>query len=248
MIGKVNVPVALSGANSIVNSVPPVLDSAAASQDNYVILSTTQTNDLIVVYVGIESEGSLTQVSSIVDGAGLTWHKRSGVTLYPDSSGSYNDAEVWYAISPNPLPDDQITANLNGGVDDMGITAFGVANVDIASPWDPSSALPTTATDPNGNGGTAIVSVSTESTHTMLLGFAGNDAYNQPDSCTGTWQGTNGYTDIATIQNCGGDNAWYDNVAYLIVNSPQISNQINMVETGGDNEYWSMIGDAIRGS
>lgn len=206
-----------------------------------VTLTTSNGLDVIAVYTGFETGSPTCQsVSSISDSAGLTWHKRSSVTMASDGYGVCDDQEVWYAISTGALSSDPITAHLTGSVKGGVVLAFGVKGANTGSPWDTNGALPATAQDSAGSGGAAKVYVSTTSANTMLLGFAGNDNYNW-------FVGSGGYGTITSAVN--GGNSWGAGIAYEIANTPQSSNAITMASgCGCSTAYWSMIGDAIRAS
>ena len=258
----VNGQLAIDGSSAVSGTGPNYAD---------ISLSTSSSNDVIVVYSGFDEGNVLfgdngnggTAISSITDTAGLTWYKRSQVTSndWCSSDGGaapYDDQEVWYAISPNPLTNDQIQVNYNGNIDDWNLVAFGVSGANINSPWVNDGSLPSTAADTNGQieGANAIVTVSTPlsetDTNTMLLGFAGNDAYCQDPSISsgeyncqfGPWTGTPDYTSIGALPNCGGNYGYSSGVEYKIVTTPQATS-MRMYDPTGRSEYWSMIGDAI---
>jgi hypothetical protein len=120
-------------------------------------LTTTKTNDVIVVFALVNSASGVISVSSIADTAGLTWTKRAGagVTSQP--------LEEWYAISSGILSSDVITVTLSAAVAFLTLSAFAVSGANTTSPWDANVSLPATSS-------TAAVSVSTTAAATMLIG------------------------------------------------------------------------------
>ncbi len=256
---QTNNGLAIDGHNTFENS---------DTENSIISLSTTQANDLIVVYVGFDpsyQESPIaTGVSSVTDTAGLTWQMRSEVTSNDYCSVAYNSIvvsdyqEVWYAISPNPLSNDNIQVNYNGWADDQNLIAFGISGVNVSSPWN-SGSVPATAEDTSGTSEytNAIVTVATAGSlspkqQTMLLAFVGNDAYCQQNalaeySCTfGPWTGTSDYNSLGTLPNCGGSWSYDSGAEYKVVTTAQ-DTQIEMYDPTGRSEYWSMIGDAVNG-
>jgi hypothetical protein len=228
---------------SIDNSAAAIFSVASSGT---VTLSTSLTNDVIVVIVGFDSAATRT-VTSITDNAGLSWTKRSSLALASDGNSYTNDIEVWWAISTGTLSSDSITAHLSGSIDDATITAIAINGANTSSPWDTNAGLPATA---RGiiTASNATLDVSTTAVNTMLLGFVGNDGHVGPGSYHG-WIAVSPDTSVpnADQSNGGATHAWGSGVAYQIVSSAQTNTALTLQydnsTTGG--WYWNMIGDAI---
>lgn len=192
-------------------------------------MTTSLTNDIIIVYVFNEKSGSYQSVSSITDTAGLSWSKRTTLQL---SSDTGSNLDVWWAPSTGALSSDVITANLSGSIDDACIIAFGVNGANFTSPWDPNSGLPDSDSGSSSNGS---VSVSTTDNDCMLLGFWGSPS-------GGAVSAGSGYTQIQQANNVGGARFAYSLAEYKTVSSAQSSTSIT---TSHASEAWGMVGDAI---
>lgn len=116
--------------------------SWAATASATVTLTTTQTNDIILVAVGFEKPTVALSVSSITSTSGLTFTRRS-----TESSAANNVVtELWQAVSALALTSEVITVNLTGALDAGLIIAAAIHGVGVLSaPNDPDVSLPSVA-------------------------------------------------------------------------------------------------------
>lgn len=143
-----------SGSSSTFSSNSPTIDNTVTNTNSggrhgsstmTVTLSTSNTNDVIMIIVGNCDSGK--SVNFITDSAGLTYHRR---TTY-NNIGNGDDVEVWYAISSNKLSSDQITVKMTSKPGwPWGVVAYGVSGANTNSPFDGSDT--TASSDPTGNG------------------------------------------------------------------------------------------------
>jgi hypothetical protein len=128
-----------------------------------VVLNTTKSNDLIVVFGGYTA-GSTTQ-AGISDSVGLTWQIRSGFPYY--DSSNQNTLYEWYAIAPNPLTNCTIEVSLTGAVANITVCAQAIASVNTSQPFDPGSGIPKLAT---GNSASPSATITTTNAEDMIIG------------------------------------------------------------------------------
>lgn len=185
-------------------------DQFSAVNSSTVTLSTTQTNDIIIIYIGyeIDATSGAPAVSSVSDTASLTWHRRGGTTGATTRSGGDKSSviDTWWAHAAAVLTNDIITVTLGAVIDDGCLIAFGISGVPSANynaPWDTNAALPATGTS-NVAAGTflAISGVSTTSNSGFLLCFTGWCV----NVVGATWN--TGWTAIGSIYNHGAINSW----------------------------------------
>lgn len=105
-------------------------------------LSTSQANDIVILFVYGDSDGAPTGVS---DTSGLTWALRSAQWVEYE----------YYAKAPNPLVSDTITIQFSQSHSTVYAVAFGVSGANYLSPFDPSAFIPSGAdavtTTPSAN-------------------------------------------------------------------------------------------------
>lgn len=223
------------------NTLPLAIDGLAydssfsgASIDT-VPLTTSNSPDLIVVYVGSEGPVSSTQISSISDSYGLQWHERSRTILTSDAFSNYDDQEVWYAIAYTPLDTDNIDITLNNQIDSAAVIEFGVSGVNTMTPWDTDMQLPANVVSTSGTA-QVTVPVSTSNAHDMLLGAVGTDG-------APNWVPGSGYTLLQDAQDGIGNYYWEGAVEYAIVKSVQSATSVSFTPTGYD---FLLQGDAVQ--
>jgi hypothetical protein len=130
-------------------------------------LTTTQSNDIIILVIECNSTGS-NSVSDIHDGSSVI---SDGAWTFIASS--YNTADgpnlpliVYYAVAPTPLSSATITVTMSGAVDFGEVAAFGISGANTLTPLDNNGSLPATisgsATDP--------LSVSTNNPNDFIFG------------------------------------------------------------------------------
>jgi hypothetical protein len=192
-----------------------------------ITLSTSNTNDVIIVVIGLIS--SHPTASTPIDTSLLSWSTRASI-----SSGTYGGLYEFYAISSGTLSSDVITcanSNVNGRIS---CNAFGISGANTVSPFDPASACTN-----NGNTGTtASCTLTTTNTNDMCLILGGMSAnVASPAPLCNTHTGTL----IQSEENDGNGGAYS---AYYITSSTFIGGTIQYTITSGDP--WSIIGDAIQ--
>lgn len=111
---------------------PPTIDgSATASGATTVNITTTQTNDIVVLLV----TGPISNNIAVSDVAGLTWNHRG---YFVNSVAIAID--VWWAYSPSTLSADTVTAT-NASISGR-LVVFGAHGANTTTPWDVNGALP----------------------------------------------------------------------------------------------------------
>lgn len=197
--------------------------AAASNGGTTVTLTTTDTNDIIILE-GLGSTSGAT-VSSVSDTAGLTWTCPAGKSV---SNGNQTISYCW-AFSSGALTSDVITPTMSSGAVSR-CTAFGVNGADTTTPFDTNGALP--GKQANASSQSASVTISTSCTNTFL--FAWVDGANALSTVTRP-------TSFTQIVATGS----FQDTSYLIVSSTQssVAESYSWTGTAGKN---SMIVDAIR--
>jgi len=145
-----------NATGSSVNSVP-------------ITLTTVNSSDVVVIFIGTFNIASLTTVASVSDTSSLSWQKRPGAGRYDFQLSLfhfYYDLEIWYATASSALNNDSITVNLSQAASTTDVIAFGVSGANFASPFDPNVGLPVFAAN---NSGGAVGS--TTNPNTMVIGL-----------------------------------------------------------------------------
>ncbi len=196
-------------------------------------LTTSETNDVIIL-TSYETSSSI-HITGISDGAGLTWHDRKTLS----NSGQGGTTEEWYAIAVNPLSSDTITVTYSSSSTTAGLTVFGIAGANIASPFDSNLASPVTNT---GSSSSPSVSITTKNAPDIIIGIAsclGTTGHggNNPTITVGT-----GFTQAAgaSATQCASD---YAIPEYEIVSSTQSG--LSVPFSLSSSQSWSIISDAI---
>jgi hypothetical protein len=164
--------------------------AATGGSGGTVKLSTTKTNDVIVLHVFNEkaASGAPATVSSITDSPyDLTWNLRSATTspsMLANFDKTGTDSEVWWAVATSTLTNDVITVHWGGAFDCDAQVAFGVNGANTASPWDTNASLPPYAISVAGGSATTptVSGVSTTNATTMLLGFMETPNYGEDNN------------------------------------------------------------------
>jgi hypothetical protein len=158
-----------------------------------ITLSTTHSNDIIVVVACTDSLG----VSSISSTSGLAWQKRSSIA--ETTQQTYCFLDVWWALASSPLTNEAITVHYASNFDDFSGVAFSVSGCNTSSPWDSNPSLPVTdATYAAAGGDQPTLTYSTTKADDfvlMAIGEAATNGYNTPPS---------GFTYIQGASNGGG--------------------------------------------
>lgn len=178
MIRKLLAALFLALAPSIAFAAAPSVDGSCAAANQHTgagcSLTTTLTNDLIVVAVYSETNNFPPTSVSAISGGGLSWTKRSSKTF---SGGSGGDFEIWYASSAGTLTGAALSATFSSSVDDWAFMAFGVNGANATTPWDSNSSLPAFSTPTSGNK-PSVSPVCTTGANDLLLAFMGATADN----------------------------------------------------------------------
>lgn len=208
--------VALDGSNSA------AFNPAATGS---VSLSTTQSQDAIIVYFSILG----TTVVSSVTATGLTFNRRGTV-----SYSTTTRAEEWYATTSSVFTS-TISFSLAASTTVVA-TAFGVSGVDTTTPFDSASLLPTTTF---GTGTTPLVQISTSNTNDFIIGLLTNDK-----QITNVTPDTN----FTVIVNNHAGAAIQGVSEYQIVGGTVSNFSVGYTLSGGGSNsvHWSIIGDALH--
>jgi hypothetical protein len=201
-----------------------------------VTLSTALAKDIIVVVVdfGWASGGAAASVSSITDGAALTWTKRKYV-----AAGSQNVMEIWWAYSSGILSADSITVNYNNPSNAVvTVLVFGVNGADTSAPWDTNVSLPASVT--TGTNTPSVSGVSTTAGNTMLLGIYGSNSVGVAPTAAGST-----FTIIDdSFQAFSGQGSGAA-AEYKVVSASQSSVSVAFAATSG-SAGGTMLADAIK--
>lgn len=193
-----------------------VTGATVVANANAITLSTSDSNDVIVIYASNGSNNGCVTGVSDVGGANLTWTKRKSQIF----NGTFSCLDEWYAVAPSPLVSDLITVSWSS-TSVARATAFGIHGANNVTPFDANVGLPASS----GVGGS--VTVSTSNANDMLIGYSsGNSAAGNPAG----WSAV-----IAT-----GANA---NCGYDVVSSTQSSASITFQ---GSNGSQGIIIDAVQ--
>ena len=214
-----------------------ITGSFSTASSGSVTLSTGNSNDIIVVVVGAESNvNHNAHTVGSVTSTGLTFAKRSAGTV----GSVYLDTEVWWALASSPLNSASITVNMSGtgSVDDASIVAFGVSGANTSTPWDTNVALPALATS-TASAIPTVTGVSTSNANDLILGFEG--AYSATNS--NSENNGAGFTLIGTQRNNGGSYSSQASAEDEIVSTTQSSISVAF---SASNSNWVMLGDAIQ--
>jgi len=196
-------------------------------------LTTTSSNDVIIVTAGTSS--SSTTVKSVTDTGGHTWTHRQTKTGSPSVS-----EEEWYTIAATSLTADSITVTWSASGDNV-FSAFGVSGANTASPFDPHSGLPATAT---GSGTSPTVSVSTSHSNDFIFGLLANEHTSAAICHTETLGG--GFSQIDAENSLGSNTCMNSDQEYQVVSSTQNNLGIPFSTNSGGSNQWAEIGDAIQ--
>ena len=201
-------------------------------------LTTTHTNDIIMVYTFESLDLQTSCAFTVQDSSGLIWNLRGSVSGRNDgTTGSNRDqnAEFW-AQAARPLSSDMITESILGcasvqyGGEYNGLIAIGISGANFNSPFDPSN---TQAVGASGFSNTPSVSISTTNSNDMILGVGQQSSF-------GTFTPGSGFT-IIFASGPGGAAS-----EFQIVRSPLTSFPVPF---GDDTTwYWEELADAIASS
>lgn len=202
----------------------------AASASGGVTLSTTQTNDIIVVWV--MGSRNATTVTGITDGASV-------LTFVPRPNGRVSVAggqfiEEWYAPSSGLLTNDTITVTTSASTGRWVIVAYAVQGTNIASPFDTNAGLPFSA---SGTSAAPSVTTSTTLTNTLIIAGVATSQNTTATAGSGFAIPTNG-----TLNSGSGVTGSSETGAFAAAQS-----SLAVAFSLGASGTWSMITDAFAG-
>lgn len=200
-------------------------------------LTTSLTNDIIVVVIATGDAASTQTVSSVAS-ANVTYAKRKDFAVTTNGGQKLN-LEVWWGLATSALTSEVITVTVSGSLGTNTIIAFGVnGSSNTAAPWDTNVALPATGSDVTGvTTQPTVTGISTTAAATMLLSFMAEAR------ATAQTAGT-GYTLVKTQTNAGG---LVSDTTSAAEQKTVSTTQSGVSSTFGTNiDNWSMIADAIR--
>lgn len=147
-----------------------------AATTQLVTLSTTNSNDLIVVDVASNGSPVVSLTSAHLTFSPL--HARAGTDP--------QDIERWFAVAASPLSSEVITVTVTGSGSFNSTTAYGISGANTASPWD-SGGPQTSAASPSDP-----ISITTTNANTMAIA-----TYRMAN--TGSPTNGTGFTQIAAL-------------------------------------------------
>lgn len=153
------VPGAASGGTPAIDGT----NTAGGSGVSTVALTTTQSNDVIIVTVG-GANISTAGAGITVSGCSLSWTQKS----FSNDGTSGREVQLWYAVAATPLSACTITATANGAWTLTGITAMGISGANTTTPFDPNGASSATANGATSN--PTVSGISTSNANDILIG------------------------------------------------------------------------------
>ncbi len=190
-------------------------------------LSTTKSNDVIVVFASETLDVQTSCTFGVSDTAGLTWIVRSPVVF---GRNNHDQLQEWWAKSSGVLTSDSITESISGcGPNYNGLQVFAISGANVNSPFDPNAALPGTGSDgSSGQQSLTSASISTNNPTDML--FAGVQH--------GTGAVANPGSGFTSIISTGGYGAEYEITGASLTN-------FAVTFSFSISSYWQMIADAV---
>jgi hypothetical protein len=158
-------------------------------------LTTTKTNDIIVVCCQGEMVPPAARSISSVTATGLTFAKRASMTATSSGFGTncQASAEIWWALATSTFSG-TITATWSAAMDGTSFTAFGVNGCNTASPWDTNGSLDAQQSNVVNSGATpSIASLNVNDANALAIAFFATFRNNLPTTASG-WTNVNGYT------------------------------------------------------
>ena len=183
----------------------PTLDGHATGQfsstnSGTVTLTTSNTNDIIVVLICNGTTTSSTVAVSSVTASGLSFTNRSQ-TLDTIRGTGYG-YEVWWALASGALISKVITVTLASSIDDAALMAFGVNGANTSAPWDTNGSLTAVTTNPSGSAGLPLAPTFSTSQADDFIFVAG--CFTRTNANLTSW--TSSWTALDFINNGGATN------------------------------------------
>jgi hypothetical protein len=183
-------------------------------------LTTTNTNDIILVFISNEYPNQTPTSVSSVTGGGLTFINRWKYNNTGMAGNSSQNMELWWAQASSTFSS-QISVNFNSGyTDDADVIAFGVSGTNFNNPWDQNSSLPSKLTYNN-----AIGAISTNTNNTMVLSFYATPGTNNSTIMHPVSPTPSGSQQLTYVDNFGAQ--WFE-LAYVAygINTTKQSNVV----------------------
>ncbi|MBO0888673.1 hypothetical protein J2P12_06195, partial [Candidatus Bathyarchaeota archaeon] len=190
-------------------------------------MTTTGTNDIVIVYTLEALDLQTSCTFSVSDTAGLTWTARSSVVF---GNSGRDQIQEFYAKSASALSSDSVTESISGcastqyGGEYNGLLVFGVSGANFNNPFDPNSSALGTA---SGSGSGTSVNISTSNSNDIIISGANG---------SGLSAGS-GFTLITSV------NGNQDADEYKVVHAPLTSSSVTFAGSSGN---WEQIADALR--
>lgn len=207
---------------------------ASSNQSSAVTLSTTATDDVVVVSFG---HCDTNNVTSIIDtsGQGLTWNPRG--LFHTVMSGRDLTLETWWAHVPTALTSCVITALHTGGAwGESAIIAKGISGADFTAPFDPNVSFPGTANDTSSSVPT-VTGLTSTATAGLVFGIVGLPLNLDPGNTPGA-----GFTYLDRQHGSGSIDIWLAE-EYKIVSSA-LASETDTYGTGTPFD-WAMMVDMV---
>jgi hypothetical protein len=209
-----------------------IAGSFTGAASGSVSLTTANSNDVIVVMVGINGFLSPGNSVSSVSAPGLTFSRRTNFTN-PDGNIIL---EIWWAPAASPF-NGSITVNLASS-SNFTVMAIGVANSpNYTSPWDASSP----ATGSGAAGTSPSIAYTPTNSNDFIIGFGGTSG-----SGLDTLSAGPGFTLIDTIADLLAPPFLVTIDEYQVVSGTPSSVTVSFNSALGNE--WALIGDALNGS
>ncbi len=137
-------------------------------------LSTSNMNDIVIVYASETLDVQTSCTFSVSDTAGLTWAARGGIVFGRSNGVSYRDQlQEFWAKSSAILTSDSITESISGcGPNYNGLQVFAISGANFNYPFDPNSGLPDSGSD-SSSGQQSLTSATVSTNNPNDIVFAG---------------------------------------------------------------------------
>jgi len=227
---------------SVENVVASLGGNNNASSDVLPAYSNSGANRVVVMDIAMCVAGATPASVSSITGGGLTWARRSVVTLTDnDGSDHSSSLERWWAFASAQVSSQVFTVNYTGSPKTHAIAMLSVAGAFTpSSPWDTDASLPKTGTHAGASSNPTVSGVAVDDLVPVFLSASttrNGDFSQVPPS---------GYTTVGPSHQepAAGNDRSYMVGGYLVSTGPQSG----ITLTGGASEtVWLMAADAIAG-
>jgi len=207
----------------------PAIDgtnTAGGSGVSTVALTTTQSNDVIIVAAGGTQNGTA-GTGMTVSGCSLSWTQKSFA-----NDAVAREVQLWYAVAASPLSACTITVTANGAWIVTGITAMGISGANTSTPFDPNGASSGTA---HGASSAPTVSgISTSNANDILIGGVVAAGSGPPTAGSGFTQLWNSGAVLPVLAS-----------EYEVVSSTQSGISLTFGGLSGAS-HWAMLAAAVQ--